>query len=233
VTRFQDGVRSVLGDIASRKRTAVLVGGTGLYLRAVIDQLQVPGQWPDIKDEVEETTDTGALHHRLRELDAVAASRMEPTNRRRIVRALEVTLGSGRPFSSFGPGLDAYPDTPFHLVGIRVERDILRERIEARFRAMVDAGLVEEVRRLVARPNGLSRTARQALGYREVLAHVEAGRPLEECIDEAIRRTRQFARRQEAWFRRDPRIRWYESRNPLAVAEQVLGDWEDRCPLSS
>jgi tRNA dimethylallyltransferase len=153
-----------------------------------------------------------------------------------VVRALEVTLGSGRPFSSFGPGLESYPATPFHLAGLRLERGLLHDRIEVRFRSMLDAGFVDEVRELVSRPDGLSRTSRQALGYREVLAHLEDGRPLDDCIDEAVRRTRQFARRQEAWFRRDPRITWYDAPsvdNPLAVAERVLGDWKDRCPISS
>jgi tRNA dimethylallyltransferase len=91
---------------------------------------------------------------------------------------------------------------------------------------MLDAGLVDEVRRLVAAPGGMSRTARQALGYREILTHLEAGRPLDEAADEAVRRTRAFARRQRVWFRRDPRVRWYGTPgNPLAVTGPLLGDW--------
>jgi tRNA dimethylallyltransferase len=157
---------------------------------------------------------------------------MEPGNRRRIVRALEVTLGSGAPFSSFGPGLEAYPPVAFHLVGLRIPRDDLGPRIRARFERMLAAGLLDEVVRLSQRP--LSKTARQALGYRELLRHVEEGVPLEECVDEAVRRTRHFARRQEAWFRRDPRIAWIDATdNPVAVAERVLGDWEERCRTTS
>jgi tRNA dimethylallyltransferase len=133
---------------------------------------------------------------------------MEPTNRRRVVRALEVTLGAGRPFSEFGPGLEAYPSTGVPQVGLTCAPGEVDRRIAERFAAMVDAGLVDEVRALAGRPRGISRTARQALGYREVLAHVEEGRPLGECLDEAVRRTRQFARRQASWFRRDPRIAW-------------------------
>jgi tRNA dimethylallyltransferase len=148
------------------------------------------------------------LHARLTELDPVAASRMEPTNRRRVVRALEVTLGAGRPFSDFGPGLEAYPADGIAQIGIHVDPREVDRRIEDRFAAMVAAGLLEEVRALAARPGGMSRTARQALGYKELLAHVEDGVPLEDCLEEAVRRTRQFARRQAAWFRRDPRIRW-------------------------
>ena len=151
---------------------------------------------------------------------------MEPGNRRRIVRALEVTIGSGARFSSFGPGLEQYPpDAPFHLAGLHVERDELRRRIDVRFRAMLDAGLLDEVRSL---PAPLSRTAGQALGYRELLRHVQEGAPLDECVEEAVRRTRRFARRQEAWFRRDPRVRWYEGEID-EVAARVLGDWGDRC----
>ncbi len=124
------------------------------------------------------------------------------------MRALEVTLGAGRPFSDFGPGLEAYPADGITQIGIRLEPDEVDRRVEARFAAMVAAGLLDEVRALVARPGGMSRTARQALGYKELLAHVEHGVPLEVCLEEAVRRTRQFARRQNAWFRRDPRIAW-------------------------
>jgi tRNA dimethylallyltransferase len=144
----------------------------------------------------------------LAELDPVGAGRMEPSNRRRVVRALEVTIGSGRPFSEFGPGLEAYPAGSIPQVGLGLAPQEVDRRIRERFRGMVEAGLVEEVRSLAGRPEGLSRTARQALGYREVLAHVEHGKPLEDCLVEAERRTRQFARRQASWFRRDPRIRW-------------------------
>lgn len=231
VARFQESVAAALAAIEDRGHRAVLVGGTGLYLRAVIDDLAIPGQWPEIRAALEAEPDTAALHRRLTGIDPLAVTRMEPNNRRRIVRALEVSLGSGRPFSSFGPGLESYPPTRFRLVGLRVPREALALRIERRFHGMIDAGLVDEVHRLVRdHPMGLSRTARQALGYRELLAHVEDGVPLQDCIASAVRRTVRLARRQEAWFRRDPRITWYEAGdNPLAVVSQVLGDWEQRC----
>ena len=230
VADHQRAVGDALDDIAGRGQRAILVGGTGLYVRAVVDRLSIPGQWPAVRAELEAEADTAVLHARLARQDPAAAARMEPMNRRRVVRALEVTIGSGRPFSSFGPGLDQYPhDVPFHLAGLRVEREELRRRIAARFDAMLDAGLLDEVRALAEVPGGLSRTAAQALGYRELLRHVVDGAPLDGCIEEAVARTRQFARRQEAWFRRDPRIRWYEVDQIDAVAERVLGDWEDRC----
>ncbi len=232
VAEFQSAVCAVLDDVARRGRRAVLVGGTGLYLRSVIDRFTLPGRWPEVKAELEVLADTDELYRRLVLLDATAAARMEPTNRRRIVRALEVCLGSGKPFSSFGPGLDDYPPVPFEVVGLRWPRPHLDARIAARVDAMLAAGFLDEVRSLRS-AGDLSKTARQALGYRELLVHLEDGVPLDECIAEVVRRTRRFARRQEAWFRRDPRIRWMdvdEHDNPLAVAQRVLGDWEYRCP---
>ena len=231
VAEHQRAVTTALEDVATRGRRAILVGGTGLYVRAIVDGLDIPGQWPAVKQQLEAEPDTEALHVRLAGLDPTAAARMEPGNRRRIIRALEVTIGSGEPFSSFGPGLDQYPaDRPFHLAGLRVDREVLRRRIEERFTRMLDAGLVDEVGRL---PHPLSRTAAQALGYRELLRHVHEGAPLDECVEEAVRRTGQFARRQEAWFRRDPRTRWYDAEAEIGkVAARVLGDWEDRWPTN-
>jgi tRNA dimethylallyltransferase len=211
VARFQREFRTAVAGIEARGHRALLVGGTGLYLRAVLDDLDIPGQYPEVKAELEAESDTAALHARLATLDPVAASRMEPTNRRRVVRALEVTVGSGRPFSSYGPGLESYPERDLPIVGLQVDRPVLDCRIERRFRAQLDAGWVDEVRALSARPAGMSKTARQALGYRELLGHIEAGDALDDAVTQAITRTRQFARRQERWFRRDPRIQWIES----------------------
>ncbi|HXQ90817.1 MAG TPA: tRNA (adenosine(37)-N6)-dimethylallyltransferase MiaA [Acidimicrobiales bacterium] len=226
--RFQAEARGALEGIETRHRRALLVGGTGLYLRAVVDRLSVPGRFPAVAGalEVEAQTPGGTerLHARLAALDPTAAARMEPTNQRRVVRALEVTLGSGRPFSSFGPGLDAYPPTPFTLVGIRFDAAVHDAMIDERFDRLLDAGFVDEVRGLARRPEGLSRTARQALGYRELLAHVERGVPLDHAVDEAKRRTRAFARRQWAWFRRDPRIAWLDPSHDQL--EQLLEAWD-------
>ncbi|HRW38358.1 MAG: tRNA (adenosine(37)-N6)-dimethylallyltransferase MiaA [Acidimicrobiales bacterium] len=216
VRRFQVAVADALADIADRDRRAVLVGGTGLYLQAVIDGFEIPGQFPEVAADLAAEPDTVAMHARLAELDPLAAARMEPTNRRRVVRALEVTLGSGRPFSSYGPGVDAYGDTPVRLVGIRLPGEVIAARIEARYAEQMADGFLAEVEALHAGPP-LSRTAAQALGYRELLAHLDArvagrDRPtLDEALDEAVRRTRAFARRQRAWFRRDPRIAWLDA----------------------
>jgi tRNA dimethylallyltransferase len=148
--------RAALDDIAARGRRALLVGGTGLYLQALVDGLEVPGLYPEARAEVEAEPDTTALHARLSALDPVAAARMEPTNRRRVVRALEVTVGSGRAFSSFGPGLEAYPPTAVRLVGLRLPVEALDRRIAERVDHMVEAGLVAEVAALAARDQPLS-----------------------------------------------------------------------------
>jgi len=229
VVEFQAAALSVLGDVEARGHRALLVGGTGLYLRAVVEGLSVPPQWPAVRAELEAEPDTAALHRRLAGLDPVAAARMTPTNRRRVVRALEVVVGSGRPFSSFGVGLDVHPPVPFLLAGVWLPREVVGERIARRFAAMVGAGLVGEVAALAARPRGLSRTASQALGYREVLAHLRGECSLDEAVDEAVRRTRRFARRQRVWFRRDPRVTWYGcEENPVALTGALLGDWGRR-----
>lgn len=228
VSEFQAAARAAVAGIAARGHRPVLVGGTGLYLRSVVDDLNLPGRWPEVaarlNDEADRPGGVEALYARLAELDPVAASRTTTTNRRRIVRALEVTVGSGQPFSSFGPGLTAYPPTTVVLLGLPFVPDDVDRRIDERFVRWMDDGLLDEVRALAARPGGLSRTARQALGYKELLAHVEDGAPLDDCVAEAIKRTRSFARRQWAWFRRDPRIRWLDGDDdPVAEVSAALG----------
>ena len=223
VARFQRAANEVIAGIETRGHRALLVGGTGLYLRAVIDGLSIPGRYPEVVDELGGTATT-VLHDRLLELDPVAAARMEPGNRRRIVRALEVTVGSGRPFSSYGPGLEAYPPTRFRLVGVTLPPAVVSGRIAARYRQQLADGFVDEVRRLAVRERGLSRTAGQALGYRELLAHLRGDCSLDEALEEAVRRTRQFARRQRAWFRRDPRIEWLAADDdPSTVLPSLFG----------
>ena len=223
VARFQAAAGDVLAGIEARGHRALLVGGTGLYLQAVVDGLNVPGAWPDVRAELEHH-DPGALYQRLGHADPVAAARIAPGNVRRIVRALEVTLGSGRPFSSYGPGVGAFPTTSrFRLAGLWLPRPVVNARIEARYHAQMDARFLDEVKAL---PPDLSRTARQALGYRELLAHLEGSITLDQALDEAVRRTRAFARRQRMWFRRDPRIVWFGAGgNPVALLPALLGHW--------
>lgn len=228
VTRWAQAARDAIDAIEKRGHRALLVGGTGLYFQALVDRLTPPGRYPRVRRMLETESDTGSLYARLRELDPVAAGRMEPTNTRRVVRALEVTLGAGRPFSSFGPGIAGFPPAPkWRLAGVWLPRPALAARIDRRLDAMMDAGLLEEVRALVADPSGLSKTARQALGYRELIAHLDGQQSLPEAVEEAKRRTRAFARRQRVWWRRDPRITWFGAvENPFAVVDALLGQWK-------
>ncbi|QXC62504.1 tRNA (adenosine(37)-N6)-dimethylallyltransferase MiaA [Aquihabitans sp. G128] len=224
VATFQDAVRAALLGIAERGKRPLLVGGTGLYLRAVVDDLEIPGRFAAIAAELALDPDTEGLHARLAELDPVGAGRMEPSNRRRVLRALEVTLGSGRPFSSFGAGFDAHPPSPVHLVGLWLPRPTVAARIERRYQQQVADGFLAEVQRLADGPP-LSHTAGQALGYRELLAHLRGEATFEAALAEAVTRTRQFARRQRVWFRRDPRITWLGAdQDPLVALPALLDE---------
>ena len=212
LTQFQAAARAALAGIARRGRHALLVGRHGSLPACRRRRPRDPGALPRGGGGARGRAGrgpgrAGRLHARLAALDPVGAARMEPGNRRRVVRALEVTLGSGRPFSTFGPGLEAYPESGTAQVGLarRPRRSTPASRRASTH--MVESGLVEEVRALAARPAGLSRTARQALGYREILAHVEDGRPPGRVPGGGARRTRQFARRQASWFRATPGYR--------------------------
>lgn len=223
VAEFQVAYASVVEAIDARGHQAVLVGGTGLYHRVVIDDFELPGEWPEVRAEIEAEDGTAMLFARLSDLDPAAATKMEPTNRRRIVRALEVTVGSGRPFSSFGPGVDNYPPSPVTQIGLRWPRNVLTDRIAERVHRMIDAGLIVEVDAL--RRTGISRTAAQALGYKEILEALDGWISQDEAIEMIITRTRRFAVRQERWFRRDPRVRWIDvAHDPVAEAAPAVID---------
>lgn len=229
VARFRDLLDEALLGIGRRGHRALLVGGTGLYHRCAVDGLELAGGDDAVRARLEtEAIEFGVeeLHRRLASLDPVAADRMEPTNLRRVVRALEVIEVTGRPFSSFGDGLDRYPPTPVAQIGLRWERSALAERIEARVHAMVASGFVDEVVALL--DVSPSRTAMQALGYAEIAAHLRGECSLDEAIDATVLHTRQFAVRQERWFRRDPRIRWVDiTVDPIPEAMDVLEEvWD-------
>ena len=224
VAEFQRAYRTLLDDLTSRGKRAILVGGTGLYHRSVIDDLDLPGEWPEVRARLEtDVAELGpeVLHARLIAIDPAAAARMEPTNARRVVRALEVCEGGGRPFSSFGPGLDTYPPSPVTQIGLRWDRSVQAGRIEGRVHQMLADGLLDEVRELAG--HGLSRTAAQALGYKELLAHLDGSCSLDEAVAQVIVRTRQFAVRQLRWFQRDPRVRWIDvEHDPVAEAAPAI-----------
>jgi tRNA dimethylallyltransferase len=210
VAEFQHWAREVIADCRARGVVPVLVGGSALYTRAVLDRFEFPGTDPKLRASYErQLAEVGvqALHRRLAEADPEAASRIIATNGRRIVRALEVIELTGRPFSASLPRLE-YTDPATVQVGLDCPREVLDERIGLRVRGMWDAGLVEEVRGLEAAGLRRGRTASRALGYQQVLAFLAGQCSEQEAYDATVRGTRRFARRQDSWFRKDPRIHW-------------------------
>ena len=210
VAEFQRWAREVIDDCRARGVTPVLVGGSALYTRAILDRFEFPGTDPGVRAGLEaELTElgSGALHRRLAELDPEAAERIIPSNGRRVVRALEVIAITGRPFSASLPEHEYfYPDAV--QIGVDIPRPVLDERIALRVERMWAAGFVEEVRRLAAAGLREGRTANRALGYQQVLAFLDGAITEAESKEQTITGTRRFARRQDSWFRKDPRIGW-------------------------
>jgi tRNA dimethylallyltransferase len=218
VAEFQDLARSAVRDVAGRGALPLLVGGSGLYFRAVVDELNFPPRSVEVREDLEaevERVGPEALHARLTELDPAAAAKIEPRNARRTVRALEVIELTGRPFSENADAWDRYESVyEIRAAGLSRSREDLFARIERRVDRMLSAGLVDEARALEGR--GLSRTARQALGYRQVLEAADR-QDVAAIRDQIVKATKRFARRQEAWFRADPRITWFEADDPKLV----------------
>lgn len=223
VAQFVHHIEMARESMEERNIQELIVGGTGLYVTALVDGLNMPGQWPEIREELENNEDTAALFAELQSRDPLAATRMEPNNRRRIIRALEVCRGSGTTFSSFGSGITQFPDTSTVMVGIKWDRDALRKRIEQRVWVMMERGLLDEVRALLDGPHPLSKTAYQALGYKEVIEGLAAGESVDTMAATITLRTQQFAVRQERWYRRDPRIHWVQvQKDPISEVTPVL-----------
>ncbi|MEV7638092.1 tRNA (adenosine(37)-N6)-dimethylallyltransferase MiaA [Pseudarthrobacter enclensis] len=213
VSDFQHQARQVIADIHARGKRAILVGGSGLYVRAALDVLEFPGTDPSLRRTLEaELAAHGraAMLARLRDVDPASAERL--SDDRRIIRALEVHQLTGRPFSSFMPRREYYQ--PAVQIGLSVERAALHERLAARVHAMVDAGLLEEVRRLDAAGLRAGKTACRALGYAQFLQVIDGSATVAEAAEATIVATRQFARRQLTWFRADPRITWLDWQDP-------------------
>jgi len=227
VAEWQALAETALEQVLGRGRLPILVGGSGLYVRAVVDRLDFPGTDPALRQRLESDLaelGSGVLHERLAEVDPAAAARILPTNGRRVVRALEVVQMTGRPFA--GDMADYTDRRAAVQVGLEVPREVLDERIEARVQRMWEGGLVDEVRRLEQRGLRAGLTASRALGYRQVLAHL-AGECSEEGARAAtVRATRRFARRQLSWFRRDPRVRWlpYDAEDLVGEAAALVPD---------
>jgi tRNA dimethylallyltransferase len=223
VAEFQGWARAEIGEIRERGRTPVLVGGSALYTRAVLDRFEFPGTEPEVRRALEaELAEAGpaALHARLATTDPEAAARILPDNGRRIVRALEVVTITGRPFSASLPER-AYVDPHSIQIGIDIDRPTLDERIAARVQQMYDDGLVEEVRRLLDAGLEQGRTARTAIGYREVTSYLRGELSLAEAVEQTTTATRRFSRRQDSWFRKDPRVVWVRWDDPDRVEQAV------------
>jgi tRNA dimethylallyltransferase len=228
VVEYQRVARAAIDDIHARGRLPLLVGGSGLYVRAVLEHFEFPGTDPKLRARLEEqlaAEGPAALHARLAALDPEAAGRILPSNGRRIVRALEVVQLTGGRFTATLP--DPRPVHEAVQIGVDLETSVLDERIAARVAAMWAAGLREEVLALLPRGLATGRTASRALGYQQMLAHVQGRCGLEQAAAETVRATRRFVRRQRSWFRRDPRIIWLDAADPrlldLALAAVPMG----------
>jgi tRNA dimethylallyltransferase len=224
VAEYQGHGISALSEIASRRSLPLLVGGSGLYFRALADRLEFPGTDPAVRTDLETmAAAVGAqrLHERLAAFDPAAAGRIEPSNGRRTVRALEVAAITGRPFSSFATGWGRYPSSYVRAAGIDLPAEILDGRIMRRVDRMLARGFLEEVRGLVRRGLGGWLTSSQAIGYAEMTRHLNGSCTLEEAVEGTVRRTRALARRQRAWFRRDPRVRWFGASDPASLRDDI------------
>ncbi|WP_394814457.1 tRNA (adenosine(37)-N6)-dimethylallyltransferase MiaA [Streptomyces chisholmiae] len=229
VAEYQRLARAAIEELLASGRVPILVGGSGLYVRGALDKLTFPGTDPEVRAALEDElarAGSGPLHARLAALDPPAAEAILPSNGRRIVRALEVIEITGRPFTAQlpEPGEDRAHYPALHL-GVRVPRPELDARIATRVDRMWAAGLVDEVRRLADRGLREGRTAARALGYQQVLAALDGECAEAEARAETIRATRRFARRQESWFRRDPRVHWLDAGEEVATTLQNRA-WE-------
>jgi tRNA dimethylallyltransferase len=224
VAEFQSWARDVIADCRARGVSPVLVGGSALYTRAILDEFEFPGTDPEVRARLEDelaAVGAEALHARLAARDPAAGAQVLPTNGRRVVRALEVIEITGQPFTA------SLPEQRYHYdgavqVGVDIDRATLDARIEQRVDQMWDAGLVEEVRTLAGRGLREGRTSSRALGYQQVLAFLDGEISEAEAKERTITGTRRFARRQDSWFRKDPRITWVRYDDPARV-EQALG----------
>ncbi len=229
VSQYQALARRTIDDIRARGRTPIVVGGSGLYVRAAIDKLQFPGTDPKLRASLEDElarVGSAVLHARLATVDPAAAAAILPGNGRRIVRALEVIELTGRPFSATLPDYEAV--YPVVQLGVDVPRLLLDRRVADRVDRMWRRGLVAEVRRLEAVGLRAGKTASRALGYAQVLRFLAGDWSQQEAEAQTVLATRRFVRRQESWFRRDPRIVWLPA--DADIAGKALAVLSQRSP---
>ena len=226
VARFQSAARAVVDLILGRGRRPLLVGGSGLYYRAVVDELEFPPTSSALRAEIERR-EPERLVASLHAGDPEAAARIDPANLRRVVRALEVMELTGRRFSEFRTAWDTY-ESRYDLVvaGLRIPADLLAERIAVRVDRMLQGGLVGEARALLDRGLRAALTASRAISYPEIVAHIDGEITLAEARELIIRNTRRFARRQMSWFRGDPRVEWFDAADSRRAGDRIRAYYE-------
>ena len=215
VAWYQSDARAAIDEIHSRGKNVVMVGGTGLYIKAVIDELNFPDTDPMVRHTLnKEAEELGidAMFERLERLDPAAALAIDRANLRRIIRALEVIEITGKPFTANLPRQESIRYPRARQFGLVMDRDDLSERIDVRVNSMFEQGLVSEVEKLISEGLLQGRTAQRALGYSQVISYLHNELSLDAAIEETKRATRQYSRRQETWFSRDSRIKWIATR---------------------
>ena len=230
VARYQGLARAAISDVRERNAAQMVVGGSGLYFRAAVDNLDFPPTDATVRKRIE-TEDTESLAARLKREDPEAAAFVDLANRRRVVRALEVIELTGRPFSSFRDAWGRY--TPAIVAGLAPPLNTLDARIERRLKGMLDGGLLDEVRALIEDGHRDAVTSSQAIPYRQAVDLVEMRMTIDEFLEQAARATRRLARRQLSWFRRDPRIRWFDSDQSERVGAEVGAYYSERLKAGS
>lgn len=225
VAQYQNDARSLIDQLLAKNIPAIVVGGTGLYIKAILDDLNFPDTDPDVRARIAkeaEVQGVDAMHQRLAELDPGAAAAIPKENVRRVVRALEVIELTGKPYTANLPreGSTRYPQAK--QFGLVMERETLQERIDLRVDLMWEKGLIAEVRDLMKQGLLEGRTAQAALGYAQIIKFAQGEMTESEAKEETKRATRQYARRQETWFSRDERITWIKKAPIEQLVEKVL-----------
>lgn len=221
VAEFQALAREAVAEIRSRAKVPILTGGSGLYIRAALDTLEFPPTDDDLREQLIGQLEQFGIAHlveELRSVDPDAAKRLKDD--RRIIRAVEVYRLTGRPFSSYMPQRQYHPDmTPVVQIGLRMDRAHLHKRIEQRVEAMINTGWIAEVQNLLTAGLAEAPTASRAIGYRQIMGYLAADTSQQAAIDSTIVATRRFARRQETWFKADPRVHWIDAEDQDLVAQ--------------
>lgn len=222
VANFQDLARETIADIRARDHVPILTGGSGLYVRAALDTLEFPPTDPQLRQELTEYVEkhgTSTLVAELGHVDPIAVERLH--DERRIIRAVEVYRLTGRPFSSYMPTREYHPTiSPVVQVGLRIDRTVLHQRIAQRVQQMIERGWLDEIEELRRRGLAQAPTASRAIGYRQMLEYLAGKLTETEAIESTVVATRRFARRQETWFKADPRVHWIDAESKHAV-EQI------------